>query len=92
MKKILCFYLETCPYCVQAKKALDELISENPEYGKVEVEWIEENEHPEIIDNYDYFATPSMFVDDQKIYEAHLFETYEECKGHVKEALEAALK
>ena len=50
MRKVTCFYLKTCPYCVQAKKALDDLIAENPAYGQVPVEWIEENEHPEIID------------------------------------------
>ncbi len=37
------------------------LIEENPEYGKVEVEWIE-NEHPEIIANYDYANRCSMMV------------------------------
>ena len=55
---------------MQGKKALADLIEENPEYGKVEIEWIEENEHPEIIANYDYYATPSMFIDGEKKYEA----------------------
>ena len=50
MKKVTCFYLEKCPYCIQAKKALDELIDENPDYGQVEIDWIEESRNPEIID------------------------------------------
>ncbi len=33
--------------------------------------------NPEIIANYDYYATPSMFIDGEKKYEAHLFESYE---------------
>ena len=92
MKKITAFEYAGCPYCVQGKKALADLIEENPEYGKVEIEWIEENEHPEIIANYDYYATPSMFIDGEKKYEAHLFESYEECKGHIKDVLDEALR
>ncbi|MCD7893480.1 MAG: thioredoxin family protein [Erysipelotrichaceae bacterium] len=92
MKKVLCFYLENCPYCLQAQKAMDDLMNENPQYKDISVEWIEENDNPDIIDDYDYYATPSMFVDEEKIYEAHLFETYEECKLHVKEVLEKAME
>lgn len=91
MKKVTCFYLEKCPYCIQAKKALDELIDENPDYGQVEIDWIEESRNPEIIDQYDYYATPSMFIGQEKLYEAYLFETYEECKTHVKGVLDQAL-
>lgn len=91
MKKVTCFYLEQCPYCIQAKKALAELISENPDYGKVEMEWIEESKNPDIIDQYDYYATPSMFIGKTKLYESYLFETYLECKEHIKAVLDAAL-
>ena len=86
------FLSEDLPYCVQAKKALDDLIAENPAYGQVPMEWIEENEHPEIIEQYDYYATPSMFIGKEKLYEAHLFEKYDECKGHVKAVLDAAME
>lgn len=92
MKKVTCFYLETCPYCIQAKKVLEDLVAENPAYGEVPMEWIEENEHPEIIEQYDYYATPSMFIGKEKLYEAHLFESYEECRGHVKTVLDAAME
>lgn len=92
MKKVLCFYLENCPYCLQAQKAMDDLMNENSQYKDIHVEWIEETENPDIIDSYDYYATPSMFVDEKKIYEAHLFETYEECKLHVQEVLDLALE
>jgi glutaredoxin len=92
MKTVTCFYLKECPYCHQAKRVLDDLISENPAYADVPIDWIEENEHPEIIANYDYYATPSMFIGNEKLYEAHLFETYEECRGHVKEVLDRAME
>ena len=92
MKKVTCIYLPSCPYCKQATVCLNELIEENPEYGKVEFEYINEMEDPEIADQYDYWANPSMFIGKEKIYEAHLFETKEECKAHVEEVLKRALE
>ncbi len=42
MKKVTVFVITGCPYCAQARKALKELVSENPEYAKVEFEEINE--------------------------------------------------
>lgn len=91
MKKVLAFRLEGCPYCAQAMRALKELGAENEKYASVNVEWIEENEHPEISAKYDYYSVPTMFVNDVKVYEAHRGEKYEECKENVRRVLEAAL-
>ncbi len=91
MKKVTYFHLDTCPYCRQADEVLAELIAENPEYGKVEFEKINEYEHPEIADQYDYYANPSMFIGKEKIYESYLFETREECRAHVLEVLKRAM-
>lgn len=91
MKKVLAFRLEGCPYCAQAMKALKELSSENEKYASVSVEWIEENEHPEISGKYDYYRVPTMFVNDEKIYEARSGEKYDECRENVRRVLEAAL-
>ncbi|MDD6715646.1 MAG: glutaredoxin domain-containing protein [Firmicutes bacterium] len=91
MKKVTVFVITGCPYCAQARKALKELVSENPEYAKVEFEEINEMEHPEIANEYDYMACPSMFIGKDKIYEAHVGEKYDECKAHVKQVLEAAM-
>ena len=33
-----------------------------------------------------------MFIGKEKLYEAHLGERYEECREHVRQTLEAALK
>lgn len=90
-KKVTAFHLTECPYCHQAMRVIEDLRAKDPAYQEVEVEWIEENEHPEIIAEYDYMATPSMFIEKKKLYEAHLFETYEECYEHVKEVFDTAL-
>lgn len=89
--KIKFFYLESCPYCKQARRALDELKSENAQYKNIEMDWIEESEQPEIADKYDYYHVPTMFLDDNKLYEAKPGETYDACKTNVKRVLDAAL-
>ena len=91
MQKVTFFYIEDCPYCAQARKALAELIAEHPPYAEVEFEEYEEHANPEIADEYDYWCTPSMFIGKEKLYESHLFEPYEEAKAHVKEVLDRAL-
>ena len=91
MKKVLAFRLEGCPYCAQAMKALKELGAENEKYASVNVEWVEENEHPEISAKYDYYRVPTMYVDGAKIYEASPGEKYDACRENVKRVLEAAL-
>ena len=91
MAKVKFFYVSGCPYCAQARKAREELISENPAYGKVEFEEIDEGLHPEIAEHYDYWATPAMFVAEEKIYESHIGEKFEEAKENVKKVLEKAL-
>ena len=91
MKKIIAFYLEGCPYCRQAKEALKELTNENEKYSSVLIEWIEENQHPEISEKYNYDYVPSMFIENKKIYEAHKGEKFNECKENVKRVLEYAM-
>ncbi len=92
MKKVTYFHLATCPYCKQADRAIEELIAEHPEYAAVEFERINEYEHPEIADQYDYQCNPCMFIGKEKIYESHLFEKPEECRMHVEEVLKRALE
>ena len=90
-KKITAFYLEGCPYCRQAREALQELTDENKKYSDISIEWIEERQHPEISEKYNYYNVPSMFIEDEKIYEARRGESFDECKENVRRVLEAAM-
>ncbi|MBQ3446395.1 MAG: thioredoxin family protein [Synergistaceae bacterium] len=90
-KKVVAFYLEGCPYCRQARKALEELSSGNEAYSSVNIEWVDENKHPEISERYDYYHVPAMFADGEKLYEAHPGEKYEECRENVRRVLEEAI-
>ncbi len=89
-KKILAFYIEGCPYCRQARRAVDELTSES-QYAGIQIEWVNENLHTEISERYDYYYVPSMFVDDTKVYEAKPGEKYEECRENVRRVFDSSL-
>lgn len=91
MKKLTLFYLKDCPYCHNARRALRELEEENPAYASAPVEWIEESERPDCAARYDYYYVPSVFLGQDKLYEATPGERYEDCKAHMRAALDAAL-
>ena len=44
MCEIEIFYLIGCPYCNNARKAVAELLKEDPAYQALSLRWIEENE------------------------------------------------
>lgn len=68
--ELILFEYPGCPYCRQAERIMDELISEHPEYGKMEIKIIDEVEHSEIADQYNYYYTPCFFQGKKKLYEA----------------------
>ena len=91
MKKLTLFHLSDCPYCHYARRALKELALENPTYATIEMEWIEEREQPDIAAQYDYYYVPTIFDGKKKLYEAHPSERYEDCKQHIKAALDTCI-
>ena len=68
-KEVKMMILDTCPYCKQAFRMMDELKAKHPEYQNVEIEVIEEQKQPEKIQGYDYWYVPTFFVDGKKIME-----------------------
>ena len=90
MKELTMFYLEDCGYCSKARKALAELYEENPAYQTVPIAMVEESRQPELADQYDYYAVPSFFDGKEKLFEAHLFMSYDEIKSEVKRVLDYA--
>ena len=40
MKTITLFHLEHCPYCIKARKALEELCKVDPAYSSVQINWL----------------------------------------------------
>ncbi len=92
MKEITAFYLHGCPYCQKAKQSIQELIQEHPAYGAISLHWYEESEHPEMVQGHSYYYVPSMFIGNEKMYEAQPGQTYDEIKRWVQSVFEKALK
>ena len=92
MKKVVIMFLKDCPYCKNARKATAELYGENHDYLNLDLEWIDEERHPEVADSLDYNYGPSLFADGVKLYEAHPGESYDECKDALRKALTEALE
>ena len=91
MKEIELFYLKTCPYCRNAKRAIDELLGENPACADIRIDWIEESEQPEIAGARDYYSVPTIYLDGEKLYEAHFTHSYAVIREHFREAFDRAL-
>ncbi len=91
MKEITYFYMNGCPYCRQAEEAIRELKKDHKELADVAIRRINENEHPEIADKYDYYYVPTMYIGGEKLYEAHPGESYKECKAKVQSVMEASI-
>lgn len=91
MKPLTVMYLENCPYCRKARKAVDALIGENPEFRSVPLTWIEESEQPALADSYDYWRVPSVFMGEEKLFEADPADTYDSLKEAFFQAFRTAL-
>lgn len=89
--RITYFYLPGCPYCRNANKAIEELIQDNPAYGTIEIERINELDPPAGISGYNYYYVPSMFIGKEKLYEANPSQGYDEIKESVKKVFEEAV-
>lgn len=85
MKEITFFYLKTCPFCRRADSFIAELIRETPEYAGITITKIEENEHREISDRYDYELVPAFYIGDELIFSGA------PQKEDIKEVLDRAL-
>ena len=91
MREIEIFYLTGCPYCERAKRAVAELLREEPAYGELALRWIEENEEPALADSRDYYRVPSLFYQEDKLYECSPFQGYDAIKAHIREAFDRVL-
>lgn len=67
--KLTYFYLKSCPYCRRADEMIARLMQEEPAFREVETEKIEETEHPEIAETYDYWYVPCFFLGKEKLME-----------------------
>ncbi len=69
MKPVKMFILESCPYCKEALRWMQELKHENKNFAEVTVEIIDEGIQPDIAEKYDYYYVPTYYVDGVKVHE-----------------------
>lgn len=91
MKALTMFNLKNCGYCAKAFQALDELCTETPSYRDIPISRIEESEQPDLADQYNYYAVPSFFDGNRKLFESHLFMSYGEIRAELRRVLDYAL-
>lgn len=86
MKEITMMILNDCPHCKRAAKMIEALKEKHPEYQDIVIKAYDENEHPEISSQFDYYYVPSMFIDGQKLHEG--VPSFEAVEAVLKAALE----
>ena len=88
MKEIEIFYLNGCPYCAMARKAVTALCAESPELASVSLNWIEERENAALADSRDYYYVPALYFRGEKLWEASPTDDYETILAHIRAAFE----
>ncbi|MDO4719779.1 MAG: thioredoxin domain-containing protein [Peptostreptococcaceae bacterium] len=69
MKKIRLFHASWCPHCVNAKGWLNELLEENPEYKKLDIEMIDIDRQKDKLVGVDFYYVPTFYIDSAKAFE-----------------------
>jgi len=69
MKEITMFMMKSCPYCQEALRLMNRLSSDNNAYKALTVNYIDENEQPELAEKYDYYRVPTYYVGGKKLHE-----------------------
>ncbi len=90
MKKLTIFYLDGCPYCRNAMRAVQELDAELPGFSSDQIKWIEERRNADIANQYDYYNVPTVFLDNQKLYECSPSDDYDTIKSQMECAIKKA--
>ena len=91
MKQIELFHLTNCPYCKNARKAIEELQAEEPAFREIRIRWIEESRERELAASRDYYYVPTIYWMGKKLYEARPSHTYPKIKENIRKALEQVL-
>ena len=88
MKDVKILYFPTCPYCIKAKRAVEELKEENPVYRTIEINWVNEHKDVALAEQYDYYYVPTVFYGEEKLYEASPSHSYEDIRENIRRAFD----
>lgn len=73
MADLTMFYLRNCPFCKKAFKYIEQIKAENIELTDVKINVIEEEEHPEVANLFDYYYVPAFYLNGNKLHEGGIF-------------------
>lgn len=90
MKKLTIFYLDGCLYCRNVMRAVQELDAELTGFSSDQIKWIEERRNADIANQYDYYNVPTVFLDNQKLYECSPSDDYDTIKSQMECAIKKA--
>lgn len=85
MTELTYFRLSLCPYCRRAEQYIEELKKENPQYGRIKINMIDENKDRKTAAEYDYWYVPCFYLGGQKLHEGSA------SKENIKAVLDVAL-
>ena len=91
MKEIELFYLPCCPYCKNARKAIEALTEENASYGSIHIRWIDERAEAALANSRDYYSVPTLYYNGEKLYEAKPTHSYEIIKSSIQAAFDRVI-
>ena len=91
MKNLTIFYMEGCPYCRMGRQAVEALLEEE-QYAGISVEWVNEKTEADRAAQYDYYYVPSVFLGEEKLFEAHPGDDLAVISAGMKKAFDAAGK
>ena len=63
------FTMESCPYCKNARKWMNEIIESGDKYKEIPLTIIDEVEKPELAATFDYYFVPTYYIDEKKVHE-----------------------
>lgn len=67
-KTLKLFILENCPYCLEARKTIEQLKQED-KYKDISIQLIDEAKEEDLANQYDYYYVPTFFLEDKKLHE-----------------------
>ena len=92
MKEIEIFYLDGCPYCKNARKAIEQLTEEEPAYGQLPLRWIDESRERALADSRDYYYVPTFYYAGEKLYECSPRDDYSAIREKIRAVFDRAMQ
>ena len=69
MKKITMFTMESCPYCKNARKWMNQILESDVKYREIPLTIIDEIKEPDIAAKFDYYYVPTYYINEDKVHE-----------------------